>query len=121
MGTCDKDLKRRLRKVPGVPIMSIKQRKFSVERMPDALGGMHLPFIPLLLFLSFFVSFFKIFSSLSSRLLHCGCSLIVIHRYQGVEVYCSVVQREIRIKFKQKRFTSNLPSSSPPLMKIKIN
>eukprot|EP01125_Pyxidicula_operculata_P022727 TRINITY_DN9533_c0_g1_i1.p1 TRINITY_DN9533_c0_g1~~TRINITY_DN9533_c0_g1_i1.p1 ORF type:complete len:193 (-),score=34.89 TRINITY_DN9533_c0_g1_i1:60-638(-) len=37
VATCDKDLKRRLRKIPGVPIMSIKSRKFTIERMPDAL------------------------------------------------------------------------------------
>eukprot|EP00656_Telonema_subtile_P006878 TRINITY_DN13202_c0_g1_i4.p1 TRINITY_DN13202_c0_g1~~TRINITY_DN13202_c0_g1_i4.p1 ORF type:complete len:106 (+),score=22.03 TRINITY_DN13202_c0_g1_i4:125-442(+) len=34
VATCDRDLKRRLRKIPGVPIMSIKSRKFVVERMP---------------------------------------------------------------------------------------
>jgi U3 small nucleolar RNA-associated protein 24 len=36
VATCDKDLKRRLRKVPGVPIMYITQRKYSIERFPDA-------------------------------------------------------------------------------------
>ncbi|KAL9654489.1 hypothetical protein ABK040_010509 [Willaertia magna] len=35
VGTCDKDLKRRIRKVPGVPIMYIKSRQYSVERLPD--------------------------------------------------------------------------------------
>lgn len=40
VGTCDKDLKRRLRKIPGVPIMYIKQHKFSIERLPEAtIGG----------------------------------------------------------------------------------
>ncbi len=39
VATCDKDLKRRIRKIPGVPIMYISNRKYSVERMPDALGG----------------------------------------------------------------------------------
>jgi len=39
VGTCDKDLKRRLRRIQGVPIMSIKQRRYHVERLPDALGG----------------------------------------------------------------------------------
>ena len=34
VGTCDKDLRRRLRKIPGVPCMYITQRKFTVERMP---------------------------------------------------------------------------------------
>jgi U3 small nucleolar RNA-associated protein 24 len=38
VATCDKDLKRRIRKVPGVPIMFISQRKFAVERMPEAYG-----------------------------------------------------------------------------------
>lgn len=36
VATCDKDLKRRLRKIPGVPIMYIKARKYSIERLPDA-------------------------------------------------------------------------------------
>ena len=39
VGTCDKDLKRRLRKVPGVPIMYITQHKYSIERMPEAFGA----------------------------------------------------------------------------------
>eukprot|EP00049_Salpingoeca_infusionum_P025073 m.17941 g.17941 ORF g.17941 m.17941 type:complete len:202 (+) comp7619_c0_seq1:147-752(+) len=39
VATADRDLKRRIRKVPGVPIMYIKQRKFTVERMPDAFGA----------------------------------------------------------------------------------
>lgn len=39
VATCDKDLKRRLRKVPGVPIMYISARRYTVERMPDALGA----------------------------------------------------------------------------------
>lgn len=39
VATCDKDLKRRLRKVPGVPIMYITQHKFSIERMPEAFGA----------------------------------------------------------------------------------
>jgi len=34
VATCDADLKRRIRKIPGVPIMSIKARKYSVERLP---------------------------------------------------------------------------------------
>ena len=36
VATCDKDLKRRLRKIPGVPLISIKERKYQVERMPEA-------------------------------------------------------------------------------------
>mmetsp|Transcript_39332 Transcript_39332/g.92731 ORF Transcript_39332/g.92731 Transcript_39332/m.92731 type:complete len:196 (-) Transcript_39332:497-1084(-) len=39
VATCDRDLKRRIRKVPGVPIMYITQRKYSVERMPEAFGA----------------------------------------------------------------------------------
>jgi len=38
VATCDRDLKRRIRKIPGVPIMCIKGRKFTIERMPDAVG-----------------------------------------------------------------------------------
>lgn len=36
VATCDKDLKRRLRKIPGVPIMYISQHRYSIERFPDA-------------------------------------------------------------------------------------
>jgi U3 small nucleolar RNA-associated protein 24 len=36
VATCDRDLRRRLRKIPGVPIMYIAQHKYTVERMPDA-------------------------------------------------------------------------------------
>jgi len=36
---CDRDLKRRLRKIPGVPIISIKERKYQVERMPEGQFG----------------------------------------------------------------------------------
>ncbi|RXG58296.1 5-hydroxytryptamine receptor [Armadillidium vulgare] len=36
VATCDKVLKRRIRKIPGIPIMSVGMRKFVVERMPDA-------------------------------------------------------------------------------------
>lgn len=39
VATCDKDLKRRLRKIPGVPIMYIQNRKYTIERMPDAYGA----------------------------------------------------------------------------------
>lgn len=38
VGTCDKELKSRIRKIPGVPIMFIRNRKYTVERLPDALG-----------------------------------------------------------------------------------
>jgi len=37
--TCDKDLKRRIRKIPGVPIMYVRQHRYSIERMPDAYGA----------------------------------------------------------------------------------
>ncbi len=39
VATCVKDLKRRLRKVPGVPIMYVAEHKFSIERMPEAFGA----------------------------------------------------------------------------------
>lgn len=39
VGTCDKDLKRRLRKIPGVPIMYLSQHKYTIERMPEAFGA----------------------------------------------------------------------------------
>jgi U3 small nucleolar RNA-associated protein 24 len=40
VGTCDRDLKRRIRKIPGVPIMYVTQRKYSIERLPEAtIGG----------------------------------------------------------------------------------
>jgi U3 small nucleolar RNA-associated protein 24 len=35
VATCDRDLKRRIRKIPGVPIMYISQHRYSIERMPD--------------------------------------------------------------------------------------
>ena len=41
VATCDKDLKRRIRKVPGVPIMYIASRQYSIERLPEAYGGEH--------------------------------------------------------------------------------
>jgi U3 small nucleolar RNA-associated protein 24 len=37
VATCDRDLKRRLRKIPGVPIMYISGHKYNVERLPDSL------------------------------------------------------------------------------------
>lgn len=39
VATCDRDLKRRIRKIPGVPIMYIVNHRFSIERMPDAYGA----------------------------------------------------------------------------------
>jgi len=40
VATCDRDLKRRIRKIPGVPIMFISQHQYSIERLPEAtIGG----------------------------------------------------------------------------------
>lgn len=39
VATNDKDLKRRIRKIPGVPIMYVSQHRYTVERMPDAYGA----------------------------------------------------------------------------------
>ena len=36
VATCDRELKRRLRKIPGVPLISIKERRYQVERMPES-------------------------------------------------------------------------------------
>ncbi|CAG8976887.1 hypothetical protein HYALB_00003498 [Hymenoscyphus albidus] len=36
VATNDRDLKRRVRKVPGVPIVSVARGKYVVERLPDA-------------------------------------------------------------------------------------
>ena len=38
VATCDRDLKRRIRKIPGVPIMYVSQHKYVIERMPDQVG-----------------------------------------------------------------------------------
>ena len=35
VATCDRELKRRIRKIPGVPIITIKERKYRVEGMPE--------------------------------------------------------------------------------------
>lgn len=35
VATCDKQLKSRIRKVPGIPIITIKNHKYFVERLPD--------------------------------------------------------------------------------------
>lgn len=35
VGTCDKELKGRIRKIPGIPIVFIKRRQYSVEKMPE--------------------------------------------------------------------------------------
>ena len=39
VATNDKDLKRRIRKIPGVPIMFVANHRYQVERMPDKLDG----------------------------------------------------------------------------------
>lgn len=42
VATNDKDLKRRIRKIPGVPIMSVSINRYTIERMGDQfepLGG----------------------------------------------------------------------------------
>ena len=36
VATNDKDLKRRIRKIPGVPIISVARGHYNVERLPDA-------------------------------------------------------------------------------------
>lgn len=35
VGTCDRELKSRIRKVPGIPIVYIKRRQYAVEKMPE--------------------------------------------------------------------------------------
>ncbi|KAJ9106786.1 rRNA-processing protein fcf1 [Naganishia adeliensis] len=37
VATCDRDLRRRIRKVPGVPLMYVARRRYQIERLPD--GG----------------------------------------------------------------------------------
>ncbi|DAA77979.1 TPA_exp: hypothetical protein A8136_5682 [Trichophyton benhamiae CBS 112371] len=36
VATNDRDLKRRIRKIPGVPVMSVARAKYVIERLPDA-------------------------------------------------------------------------------------
>ncbi|KAJ1911326.1 rRNA-processing protein fcf1 [Tieghemiomyces parasiticus] len=38
VATCDRELKSRIRKIPGVPIMYIARHRFTIERMPEAYG-----------------------------------------------------------------------------------
>lgn len=40
VATCDKGLKQRLRKIPGVPIMYISGHKYNIEQLPEAYGVM---------------------------------------------------------------------------------
>lgn len=35
VATNDKDLRRRIRKIPGVPIMNVSVNRYTIERMPD--------------------------------------------------------------------------------------
>ncbi|WOO81289.1 rRNA-processing protein FCF1 [Vanrija pseudolonga] len=37
VATCDRDLRRRIRKVPGVPLMYVVKHRYQIERLPD--GG----------------------------------------------------------------------------------
>lgn len=39
VATNDRDLKNRIRKIPGVPIMYVSQHRYTIERMPDAYGA----------------------------------------------------------------------------------
>jgi U3 small nucleolar RNA-associated protein 24 len=39
VATCDKELRGRIRKIPGVPCMFISGYKYTVERMPEAFGA----------------------------------------------------------------------------------
>lgn len=38
VATCDRDLKRRIRKIPGVPIMYVSGHRYKVERLPETLA-----------------------------------------------------------------------------------
>lgn len=39
VATCDQDLKRRLRQIPGVPIMYISKHRYTIERLPEVFGA----------------------------------------------------------------------------------
>eukprot|EP01083_Nonionella_stella_P288399 981393_1 len=39
VATCDRELRKRVRKIPGVPSMYLTNRKYTVERMPEAFGA----------------------------------------------------------------------------------
>ena len=39
VASCDRDLRMRIRKIPGVPIMYIRNHRYTIERMPDAYGA----------------------------------------------------------------------------------
>lgn len=40
VATNDKELKQRIRRIPGVPIIYLKGRKFAVERLPEAITAL---------------------------------------------------------------------------------
>lgn len=42
VGTNDKDLKRRVRKIPGVPIMSVARGMYKIERIPEQISSVPL-------------------------------------------------------------------------------
>ncbi|CAO1619515.1 unnamed protein product [Parajaminaea phylloscopi] len=35
VATCDKELRRRVRKIPGIPLMYVSKHRYAVERLPD--------------------------------------------------------------------------------------
>ncbi|EGG22371.1 FCF1 family protein [Cavenderia fasciculata] len=39
VATCDADLRRRIRKIPGVPLIYPKGKRYTIERLPDAPGA----------------------------------------------------------------------------------
>lgn len=39
IATNDKDLRGRIRKIPGVPLMQVIKRQFAIERLPDAVSA----------------------------------------------------------------------------------
>lgn len=47
VATNDRDLKRRIRKVPGVPIMSVARGKYVIERLPGELTSIRCRLLPL--------------------------------------------------------------------------
>jgi len=42
VGTNDKDLKKRIRKIPGVPILYVQRGKYGVEKMPESITSVPL-------------------------------------------------------------------------------
>eukprot|EP00397_Hematodinium_sp_SG-2012_P051954 GEMP01061176.1.p1 GENE.GEMP01061176.1~~GEMP01061176.1.p1 ORF type:complete len:199 (+),score=30.82 GEMP01061176.1:101-697(+) len=42
VGTNDRDLKRRIRRIPGVPIMFCKRGRYAIERLPDQIASVPL-------------------------------------------------------------------------------